>query len=380
VIDTRPTARRLCIVTPTQTAVHAGGAEYQIDCLLEVLRSLNRHEVFYLAALTSERAESDTYTLVRIGKRTTAPRFGYLTQALPLYRALRGIRPNAIYQRVASGYTAICTYYALRNQARLVFHVAHDSDVTPAQSLEGRNPLRRFLEKRSVEYGIRNAACIVVQTAHQARLLERYYHRAADAIIPNFHPPAREAIDKGGQLTVAWIASIKPWKQPEAFVDLASALQDLADVRFVMIGPQAAGPGERHWIEELLRRIRRTPNLEYWGPRTQDEVNQLLARAHVFVNTSCYEGFPNTFIQAWMRETAVVSLHVDPDHKLTDETLGVYCSGSVERLAQAVRNLVSNPAARAEYTSRARQYARMNHSLENARSLIRLLDADVPSS
>jgi glycosyltransferase involved in cell wall biosynthesis len=244
----------------------------------------------------------------------------------------------------------------------------------PNASLEGRNLLRRYLEKRSVEYAIRNADRIVTQTAHQARLLEQHYGRKADAIIPNFQPAPRETLDKSGPLTVVWIASLKPWKHPEAFVELAARLSDLPGVRFLLVGPWAAGGGQRRWVEELTQRMQRTANLEYLGPRTQAEVNAILATAHVFVNTSAHEGFPNTFIQAWSREVAVVSLHVDPDGLLTTQRLGMFCGGSQEQLASNVRQLLADPALRAQYTARGSAHARSQHSLTNAYVLADLFE------
>jgi glycosyltransferase involved in cell wall biosynthesis len=77
--------------------------------------------------------------------------------------------------------------------------------------------------------------------------------------------------------------------------------------------------------------IRATPNLEYLGEKSQDEVNELLARAHIYVNTSLFEGFANTFIQAWMRDVAVVSLHVNPDGVFDREGVGIH-AGSEDEL------------------------------------------------
>jgi glycosyltransferase involved in cell wall biosynthesis len=364
----------LCIVTPAHSSTTAGGSELQIDCLLEVLVPQQRFEIYYLTSFVADESANDAYRIVRIGDGARAPRFGYLAHAAPLYRALSGLRPSVIYQRVAGGYSGIAAHYARHHKAKFVWHVAHDSDVMPNASLEGRNPLRRYLEKRSVEYAIRNANCIVAQTAHQATLLERNYGRKADAIIPNFQPEPREPIDKSGPLTVAWIASLKPWKHPQEFVSLAAALADLQDVRFVMVGPWAAGSGERKWMESLTQRIQATPNLEYVGPRSRDEVNELLAHAHVFVNTSLYEGFPNTFIQAWAREVPVVSLHVDPDNLLSNEGLGLFCGGSPERLASAVRELLCDPKLRAELAARGQGHARSRHSLANAQVLVDLFE------
>ncbi|HEY6483223.1 MAG TPA: glycosyltransferase [Steroidobacteraceae bacterium] len=365
---------RLCILTPHHSTTLPGGAEYQIDCLLNVLTPLKRYEIYYLAGIVAETSAGHPYQLLQIGRSRHAPRFGYLTQAVPLYRLLRRLLPDVIYQRVACGYTGVAAYYARRHGARLVWHVAHDTDVTPQGSLDGRNPVRRFLEKRSVEYAIGRADCIVAQTTHQARLLELHYRRAPDAIIPNFHPQPQEPIDKSGPLRVVWVASLKPFKHPEIFVRLAAALQDRADTRFVMIGPQAGGSGIQGWSDSLLQSIRATPNIDYLGPQSQAEVNRVLASAHLFVNTSRYEGFPNTFIQAWMRDAVVVSLSVDPDELLSRRALGIYCEGCEQRLHEQVRALLANPALRTQLAQRARSYANCAHSLANAQALVQLLD------
>jgi glycosyltransferase involved in cell wall biosynthesis len=252
----------------------------------------------------------------------------------------------------------------------MIWHVAHDTDVIPGSRMHGRNPLRQLLETRSASYGIRHAKHIVTQTEHQARLLKLHYNRDPDAIIPNFQPEPREIIDKAGPFSVVWIASLKPWKQPEVFVRLARELRDLRHVRFIVVGAKSA---DRDWDRALMRGIESTPNLEYIGPRTQSEVNQLLARAHLLVNTSLAEGFPNTFIQAWMREVPVVTLQIDPDGVMAGKAIGI-CAGSEEGLAQAVRMFASNAMQRAEYGHRAREHAMQRHSLRNVQLLARLMD------
>jgi glycosyltransferase involved in cell wall biosynthesis len=120
--------------------------------------------------------------------------------------------------------------------------------------------------------------------------------------------------------------------------------------------------------------IRSTPNLEYLGEQSQDEVNELLARAHIYVNTSQFEGFANTFIQAWMREVAVVSLHVNPDGVFEREGVGVH-AGSEDELMRAVRQLIVDAALRGGYTSRGLRYAMRSHSMQNVQRLIELIDA-----
>ena len=66
------------------------------------------------------------------------------------------------------------------------------------------------------------------------------------------------------------------------------------------------------WPRSRQRRISSTA-----ARLSQAEVNALLEHTDLLVNTSDYEGFSNTFIQAWMRRVPVVSLRVDPDRLLS---------------------------------------------------------------
>jgi len=364
---------RLCVLTPVHSSTLMGGAEYQINCLLETLVPTDRYEIHYLAASASTDSQPHGYQIVPVGNGGGMPRFGFLMHAKPLLRLLKELRPDVIYQRVACGYTGLAAFYARRHETRLIWHVSSDSDVTPGTRDIGRNPVRRVLENRSIEYGIRHARHIVTQTKGQVRLLEEHYGRTADAVIPNFHPEPGEAIDKTGPITVVWVANLKPLKQPEAFVRLAQKLNDLPGIRFMMIGAPASGSGDRDWSEALMSRIRSTPNLVYVGRKSQQEVNELLARAHVLVNTSRYEGFANTFIQAWLREVPVVSLNVNPDDVLDREQVGIH-AGTEEALSDAVRGLVLDAPRRAEFGARARVYARKHHSVRNTELLAQLID------
>jgi glycosyltransferase involved in cell wall biosynthesis len=368
----RAARNRICVVTPHQSSAYGGGAELQIDYLISALLPLNRYQVYYLARNAVDAHSANGYRIVPIGRRNRTLKLGYSIDGVSLYRALLRIRPHLIYQRVACGYTGVCALYARRHGARLVWHVAHDSDLDRRGSLLSGNPLAASLERSSINYAIEHADKIVVQTRQQARLLECNHGRTADAVIPNFHPEPREKIDKSGPTTVLWVANLKQWKQPEVFARIAAASRDLTGVRFLMVGARATGPRDRQWTAGLMRTVDATPNLEYAGRRTHAEVNELLARAHLLVNTSAQEGFPNTFIQAWMREVPVVSL-VNPDDVLDREKVGIHAR-TEDALIDAVRVLATDSRRRLEYAERARRYSMERHSLRNAELLEKLFD------
>ena len=81
------------------------------------------------------------------------------------------------------------------------------------------------------------------------------------------------------------------------------------------------------------------------------------------VNTSVDEGYPNTFIQAWLRGVPVLSLEVDPDDVIHENGLGVV-EPDLDALLQQISDLVRKPRTYADISGRAARYAARHHSLQ----------------
>ena len=326
-------------------------------------------EIYYLARRTLQTGRHDGYEVVRIGSGLRGVG-RFLSDLWSLYQALKRLQPTVIYQRGLKAYTGVCAFYSVRHGARMVFHIAHDSDVCRA-SFAKWSPasLVRRLERQIAEYGMRRATAIVAQTRDQDRMLRKEFGLEATAVVPNFHPiPASDnSRREGGRMRVLWVANFKAKKNPEIFVDLAEAFSERSNVEFVMIG-RAGGKV----YAELHERMKRLRNLVYLGELPIERVNEELAQSDIFVNTSSAEGFPNTFIQAWLRGTPVVSCFVDPDACLSQGHAGIV-AGSPERLIAVIGELLDDRDRIRGLGESARTYAYANHHPDCAQRLVGLL-------
>jgi glycosyltransferase involved in cell wall biosynthesis len=349
-----------------------GGAQYQAKCLIDALTKRSDVDIYYLARRTPPQLRHDGYEIVRFGsRRRGAGRF--LSDFWSLYLTLKRLRPTVVYQRGLKAYTGLCAFYCARNGARLVFHIASNGDVCRMHFQKwGPATLVRRLERRIAEYGMRRANIIVAQTRDQDRMLRSEFGLEATAVVPNFHPnPADSNVTReDGRIRVLWVANFKAVKNPEIFVDLAEAYSERSDVDFVMIGR----PGGKDYAE-LRKRIKQLGNLEHLGELPNEQVNKELARSDILVNTSSAEGFPNTFIQAWLRGTPVVSCLVDPDACLSQGRAGIV-AGSPARLISVIGELLDNRNRIRDLAKSARAYGHANHHPDRAQRLVELLAND----
>jgi glycosyltransferase involved in cell wall biosynthesis len=364
------TRARVCVLMPMHWSRQAGGAELQVRALLGALSRRADLDVHCIVRSAGEDYSPEGYTLHRLqAPRSLAGTF--LFDAPALLRLLDQVAPDVVYQRVGCVYTGISAWWARRRGRRMVWHVASDRDLAPqAWRMSLRAPVEQ-LDRWIVAFGARKASSIIVQNAAQAELLRTRFGRHDAVRIPNFHPiPPALATKPADRVTIAWVGNIKPIKRPEMFVRLASDLRDLGQVDFVMAGAQNLYG--REW-DDLRERIAHLPNLHYLGPRPHDEINALLDRSHLLVNTSRMEGFPNTFIQAWMRAVPAVSLSVDPDGVFQGEKMGICADDDYERMALAVRRLATDRRGREAMGARAAAIARSDYSDANLERVIDLL-------
>ena len=112
-----------------------------------------------------------------------------------------------------------------------------------------------------------------------------------------------------------WIANIKPQKQPEIYLKLASITKEkLPNIDFLMIG---AIQNEQY--RSILHSAERMENFYYLGFQPPEIVNGVLKKAICLIHTCKPEGFGNNFIQAWMQGCPTISLEFDPDNLIQKE-------------------------------------------------------------
>jgi glycosyltransferase involved in cell wall biosynthesis len=362
---------RVCLITENHAGAVMGGAEYQTLLLAEELSRRPGVEVTYLARRVPKNIESLSlpYALEGIGNAAGIRRRAVFFDQHNVMQALEQLKPDVIYQQAKQSYTAMGAKYAEQAGIPFFFHVAHDFDLNYRWITSRFSPNTPFdiIECLAGDWGIKHASHVIVQSERQGKLLQKRFKRNWSAVVRNFQPlPETLPAKPKGPMQVFWVANLKDFKRPALFVDLAESFAGRSDIDFVMAG---RAPTQRRFAP-LMQRIRTVKNLKYWGEVPIEKVNQLMSDADMHVNTSSFEGFPNTFLQAWARGAVIGSLAVDPDES-SMESLGIgYCAGDdLHRLHDFVDELSRAPEKRRAIAERAFAFVHEKHGMEHGARL-----------
>lgn len=365
--------KKLCIVLPVHWSYNIGGSEYQIKCLIESNALQSDFDITILSRRLKLQYKPKGYQLLSIAKPYALQRYGYIFDANFLWHKLKCVDPDVIYQNIGTSYAGVAAMYAKKYQRKMVLHIASDNDIIPYNSEGVRlsKAMIQYVEKKMFDYAVHNACRVVAQTHFQKHLISEHYGRMVDAVVHNFQPWPEETIVKQiSPVKIVWIANFKPLKQPDIFIRLSEDISKInVSAEFVMVGQPSSA---ENWQRQIEQRIDGVRSLCYLGGLPVEEVNALLAESHILVNTSLYEGFSNTFIQAWMRGVPVVSLNSNPDGLLNGMQMGCI-SGSYEKLYRDVLELIRDNELRAEVGKRAEKYARKFFSMKNVEAIKKIL-------
>jgi glycosyltransferase involved in cell wall biosynthesis len=139
---------------------------------------------------------------------------------------------------------------------------------------------------------------------------------------------------------------------------MASAMPD---VSFGVVG---ASYRTDDYADFLIARMSALPNVDYYGYVPNDQLDIHYESAAVFVCTSQWEGFPNTFLEAWSHGRPTVTT-CDPDGVVHARRLG-YVASNVEGLIAAVRRLLTDEKEWHHIAANAQCYFRSHHSVDKA--------------
>ena len=218
-----------------------------------------------------------------------------------LFRCLKEVDADIYFQSPAAGLTGLTAAFCKRHSKIFIYRVASDVDCIPGKQL-----IELWRDRRLFEFGLRNAHLVATQSQYQQRLLDENY--GLKSIIANMavEEPI-ESLDGPKEIDILWISNLKSVKRVDRLLNIAA---QLPEVRFAIIGGVVIG--EEDYFAEAKSDAAKLPNVEFMGGLSYADVNQQIAKSKILVNTSEIEGFPNTFLQAWIRKVPVVSFF-DPD-------------------------------------------------------------------
>jgi glycosyltransferase involved in cell wall biosynthesis len=218
-------------------------------------------------------------------------------------------------------------------------------------------------ERVLYRYGLTHADRIVVQTRKQQRMLKDGFRLEAIPLpMPCPGPAATECILLSGNgsepFRVAWVGRIAPVKRLEVLLDVA---ERVPDVRFEVAGqPDAA----ERYTRPLIEKARTMQNVTLHGLVGRDRMPDFFRSASILCCTSDYEGFPNTFLEAWSYGLPIVST-VDPDSLITKRGLGFHVANP-QQTVQAILRFKQDHELRQSMSANARSYYLKYHALDQA--------------
>lgn len=345
---------------------HVGGVERQTTMLASWL---SRHG-YDVSLLTWDEGQADGSILdgVRIIKMCRRDdgipglRF-FFPRWTSLIRALKRSDADVYYQNCAEYVTGQVAWWCRLNRRHFVYSVASDPDCDPELPA-----LRTFRERTLYRYGLLHADQVIVQTHNQQQMLRDGFG-VESRVLPmpcpgpegqEYKPPVAPTPNAA---RVLWVGRIVPLKRPEWLIQLADLLPQIT---FDLVG---GSDTDRHFSESIFEMARLRKNIVVHGAVSRDHITSLYRQASLMCCTSVYEGFPNTFLEAWSHGVPVIST-IDPDGIITRRELGGIAQ-TVDEFKVRIQSLVNDPRLWRSSSESAREYYLQNHCLSAAMSRFR---------
>lgn len=301
--------------------------------------------------------DADAFYLVNGSKESDS----FPVKVIKTHRVISRIKPYAIIQHGLTYGSCLMALYCRLRKIRFVFMFAHDVEVNKRFQSSGK---RCYIFNLLIKF----SSTLIVQNRYQLDTLKDSYKRFMNKVILlyNGFPVKKKAQKK--EKNILWVARSDKWKRPELFIKLASLNPDC---QFTMI---CLNSGDNVYYDMIVKLSESVPNINFIKFVAFNEIDKYFEKAYMFVNTSDYEGFPQTFIQAVMNGVPILSLNVDPDNFIAGSNCGKVLHGNFEKMDHEFKRIMNDTMAYRIYSDNAYNYFMKHHDVkENVTKLIKTI-------
>ncbi len=364
--------KSICFVIPNYVTFSTGGAEIQVHYLTQGFLDKGWNVEVVCAGIGHEKEieESELFN-PKIKYFYYKKLFIRSLEFLTTLRVIKRTTSQYYYQRTDFALTASTLWYCRTRGKKFIYALASDSDVKKGKysSLfkefkyisKWKMLVRKvdfFLLDKLIEWAKKNSKHVVCQNQYQLENYKINFGKEG-VIIPNSFNINKQ-FDVTKQNVVLWVGNNKLVKQPQIFVDVAKYLERKSDWSFVMIGDATND----------MDKTNLPKNLQILGPLSYNETNKWFAKAKIYINTSNFEGMPNTFIQSWFFGILIFSLNVNPHEVFTRYNAGCCFNGNIEELKKELLNFAEGKNY-CDHLNNGREYFKSSFDLDkNVNKLI----------
>lgn len=363
---------KICFVDPCYYKIQAGGAELQVHFLAKLFLE-KKWIVYRITRASNKQFINDDEGL----------KYLYLKESNSLendYIAFKKLcienDLNLFYQRGRKRFTYFVGRYTKETSTVSIFSLSSDNDCYKRTLLKDvisitNNPLKiiktmlsyYFKGKRDKDsfFGMKHMTKILCQTNYQKDVLYNNCKLRSE-LLENLWEINNDSYSERNIFKVIWIANIKKLKRPEIYLDLVDQYNSKYsnNVQFYLVGAL-----QNTKYQELIKQYsNKYSNFFYLGKKKYFEIDQLLKEMCLLVNTSIYEGFSNTFVQAWLKGVPVISFGVNPDYILTKKNVG-FVVKDIDKAICIIRELTVNQEKYTEMSKNCIRFSKNKFSPKN---------------
>lgn len=275
-----------------------------------------------------------------------------------MHQVFKKVQPEVIVQRGLTPYSCLLAIYSNLKKIKFVFMFAHDLEAEGKYQSSQKNCwLFKILLKNSYK--------LITQNTYQKRFIATHYQINSVNLRSGFPLPNNK---KPNNKYILWVARSDSWKNPYLFIYLA---KKISQEKFVMICPYSKNISKDQY-QDIKNQAKKVKNLQFIEFVKFTDVNEYFKNAKLLINTSDYEGFSQTFIQALINSVPIVSLNSNPNEFLEKYNCG-YCSrGDIKVLEERISIFLSNKLLQKSLSDNSYKYAQTNHDIKD--SVLKLLD------
>ena len=265
------------------------------------------------------------------------------------YYLLR-IRPDVVIYRGANRALFPLSVFSKLFGVKLVMFGASDVNFEPGKELVGSKFNRKCYQK-----AIKRIRLFVTQNKHQHDTLLNNYDKESITLFNIWGEVVQEPDKMVPSSDAVWVANFRKLKRAEWVIEAA---KQCPEYRFAM-----AGGGFDEYYKEMQTQAQCVVNLDFLGPKSFFFTNSLVQQSKVLLCTSTFEGFPNTFLQAWSNGIPVIST-VDPSNIIDDNNIGVIIVKE-EDLPEAIRKVLEDKEYYKKLQNSIVKFFNKNHSSQS---------------